>query len=141
MHLPFTFISYILIFPLSSLEQYFGQLLGCMQLSGQKISQSATPKGELVSPEGTQKRNKEYWPIAEVHNKGVVPIRPDLYIFPQKLVFCKFGFMQIFCSYYLPFVAKSIYLSPCPPHLRTLCQGYLRCCFLGLSPNFAPNKT
>ena len=43
---------------------------------------AVTPKGELVSPEGTQERNKEYWPTTEVPIEGMSPVSPDLYIFP-----------------------------------------------------------
>ena len=77
----------------------------------QKMSQSSvktvTPKGGLVSPEGTWERTKEDWPSAEVHIQGVIPVSLDLNIFPGKLVFCKSGFLYIFCSYYLLFVAKT----------------------------------
>jgi len=43
---------------------------------------AATPKGEPVSPEGTQERNKEYWTRPEVHIKGVIPLTPDFCILP-----------------------------------------------------------
>ena len=43
---------------------------------------TATPKGEPVGPEGTQDENQEYFPLAEVHIKGMISESPDLYIFP-----------------------------------------------------------
>ena len=39
---------------------------------------AVTPKGGLVSPEGTQERNKEDWRPVEVPIKGVIPLSPDL---------------------------------------------------------------
>ena len=56
----------------------------------QSSAGTATPKDRLVSPQGTQERNKEDWPTAEVQIKGVIPVSPELNIFPQKLVFCKY---------------------------------------------------
>ena len=42
---------------------------------------AATSKGELVRPEGTHERNKEYWPMAEVHIKEMITVSPELWIF------------------------------------------------------------
>ena len=49
-----------------------------------------------------------------------------------------------FCSYYLPFAAKLLYILGCPPHLLgavLFCfvlffQSYLRCCLWGLGLKF-----
>ena len=98
---PFTFMTYILILPLSFWEQYFRETMwnttSWAVVSGQKMSQSsvrtATPKGGPVSPEGNQERNKD-WPKAEVHDKGVIPVSPDFTsshrnCFSVNLVICK----------------------------------------------------
>ena len=60
---------------------------------------AVTLKAGPVSPEGTQERNKEDWPTGEVHIKGVIPVNPDPYLFPQKLVFCKsFSVTLVICK-------------------------------------------
>ena len=46
------------------------------------ICEDTTPKAGPMSPEGTQERNKEDWPTAEVPIKAVIPGSPDIYIFP-----------------------------------------------------------
>jgi len=62
--------------------------------------------------------------MAEVHIKGMISVSPGL-----------------FCSCSLPFVAKI----PTYPHsslpLWSCFSGLIRCCFIGLNPNFAPKKT
>ena len=83
---PFTFMTYILIFPLSSLGQYFRAISWAMVKWTKQWRlpsvRRATSKGGLGSPEGTQERSKEDWPTAEVHFKGGNPGSPDIYIFP-----------------------------------------------------------
>ena len=73
---------------------------------------------------------KEYWSVAEVHSKGVIPVSP------QKLVFC-----TSFVPSTSPLLQKLIY--PSFPHhlLEVVSQGYLRCSLLGLGLSFAPSKT
>ena len=75
------------------------------------ICENSHSKEGPVSYEGTWERNMDR-PPAEVHIKGVIPGSPDLYTYPDKLVFCKsssenLGICKSFVpSYYLPFVAK-----------------------------------
>ena len=72
--------------PLSSLGQNFRALWAVVKWTKPKMPQSsvsaATPKGEPVSPEGTQEGNKEAGPTAEGQIKGETPGSPDLCIFP-----------------------------------------------------------
>ena len=84
-------------FPLFSLGWYFRAVWNSVSQAvvgwiKQKMSRSsvrtATPKGQPLSSEGAQERNKD-WPTAEVHIQGVIPVSPDFHIFPQKLVFYK----------------------------------------------------
>ena len=73
--------------------------------------------------------NTKYWPqLAEVHIKRMISINPDLCFFPQKSAkFLKIsGFLLlavIFCSHYLFFVTKLLYMltNPSPPW-----RGFLR---------------
>ena len=99
-----------------------------------------------VSPEGTQERNKEDWPSAEMCIKGVILVSPDLYIFPWELAFCKyFSVNLVFCKSFVPitfpFLQKLKYLSSPFTSSEQFSQGYLRCCLWGSSPTFTPNKT
>ena len=125
----FTFKTFILILP----AFFFGIapkycLLGCSLVTKQKMKwpsvRTATPKGGPVSPEGTQERNKEDWPTAEVYIKGGTPVSPDIYIFPQKLVFSfsvNLVFYKSSVPTTLPLQQKLIYS---PPHFfRMVSQG------------------
>ena len=44
------------------------------------ICENSHSQGWAMSPEGTQ--GKEDWPTAEVPIKEMVPVSPDLYVFP-----------------------------------------------------------
>ena len=46
----------------------------------------------------------------------------------------------VFCSYYLSFVAKLLYIINPPQILRAVSQNYLKCCLLGCRSRFGPNK-
>ena len=83
--LPLTFMTYILIFLLSSLGGNIRNTAFWAVVSGQNKGcrgDNNPPKGGPLSPEGTQERNKDDLPTAEVHIKGVIPISPDIYSFP-----------------------------------------------------------
>ena len=137
----------------------------------QSSASAGTSKGEPVSPEGTREGNKEYlpssshklqllltessvetqamktqgyWPQkAQVYNKGMISVSPDLYIFPQKTKLLNLQYLvfhyqqQSFVPTTCSLLQKLLYiLTPCSRPQ----QGYLRCCLPGLSPNFDPNK-
>ena len=80
-----------------------------------------------------------YWPqVAEVHDKGMISVSPDpcILLCTEKDKFLEISDSLVltmkFCSYYLPFVTKLLYiLAPLASELFS--QGYLRRCLLGLN--------
>ena len=71
----------------------------------------ATPQDGPVSPEGTQGRNKEQWPTAEVPIKGMIPVIPDLHLLPIETGFLKVSLcvnrVSVNLLFLLPSLAKA----------------------------------
>ena len=140
MHLPFHLYDIYLwyIFPLSSLQETTWNTTppSCSQWKNKRCH-----LWEQLLPRVGQ------WALKEL---GKAFQRSDsskhrLCIFPWKLIVYTSSVKMVICKTFVPttfpLLQKLIYPTFPTGLLRVVSQGYLRCCLLGLRPNFTPNKT
>ena len=98
------------------------------------VQENSHSKGGLVRPERTQERSQEDWHAAEVQLKGVIPGS-------QTFTSSHRNGFSVNLLFLLPSLCCKNYILLPPCLLRAVSQGSLRCCLLGFSPHFTPNKT
>ena len=112
--------------PLSHMFWYFPfPLWGGISSS----ANAATSKGEQVSPEATPKETQD--PATPLGPQSWSAYQRNDFREPRPLLFLP----PALCSKKMPIYPSSPLTSS-----EQFSQGYLRCCLLGLGPNFDPNK-
>ena len=155
-HLPTHFMTYILIFPLSSLGWHFRATWNPAFWAAAKWQNkrchhhlweqplprwSSEPWGNSGQK---QRRLAHSWGAYQRGDSS----KPRPLHLPIETGFCKCFSVNLvvwktffFFPTTFPLLKKLIYPSLPPSLLRVISQGYLRCCLLDLSPNFTTNKT
>ena len=147
---PFTFLTYILIFPLSSLGWNFRDeiLPPGLQLSGQNkgchshlwVQQLPSVSQRVLRELRREIKNSgsDSW---GAHQKS--DSNKPRHLHPPKAEFLNLRYLVFYKSFVpttFPLLQNLIYPSS-PLHLLSrFSQGFLRCCLQGLSLNFASNK-